>query len=38
MRSRPGSADYIEGSIIDTRTRQVESILKEQALQDKINR
>ena len=38
MRSRPGSADYIEGSIIDTRTRQVESILKEQALQDKVNR
>ena len=38
MRSRPGSADHIEGSIIDTRTRQVESILKEQALQDKINR
>ena len=38
MRSRPGSADYVEGSIIDTRTRQVESILKEQALQDKVNR
>jgi predicted Zn-dependent protease len=38
MRSNPGSADYVEGSIIDTRTRQVESILKEQALQDKIDR
>ena len=38
MRSRPGSADYVEGSIIDTRTRQIESILKEQALQDKVNR
>ena len=38
MRSRPGSADYMEGSIIDTRTRQIESILKEQALQDKVNR
>lgn len=38
MRSNPGSADYVEGSIIDTRTRQVESILKEQALQDKVDR
>ncbi|MBH2011019.1 MAG: hypothetical protein I8H71_15095, partial [Xanthomonadaceae bacterium] len=38
MRSSPASADYVEGSIIDTRTRQVESILKEQALQDKIDR
>jgi predicted Zn-dependent protease len=38
MRSEPGSADYVEGSIIDTRTRQLESILKEQALQDKIDR
>ena len=38
MRSNPGSADYVEGSIIDTRTRQVESVLKEQALQDKVDR
>ncbi|ABM39215.1 M48 family metalloprotease [Polaromonas naphthalenivorans] len=38
MRSSPASADYVEGSIIDTRTRQVESILKEQALEDKVNR
>ena len=38
MRSSPGSADHVEGSIIDTRTRQVESIVKEQALQDKVDR
>ena len=38
MRSQPGSADYVEGSIVDTRTRQIESILKEQALQEKIDR
>ena len=38
MRSNPGSADYVEGSIIDTRTRQIESLVKEQALQDKIDR
>ena len=38
MRSQPGSADYVEASIIDTRTRQTESILKEQALQEKIDR
>ena len=38
MRSSPGSADHVEASIIDTRTRQVESILKEQALQDKVDR
>ncbi|MBH1957921.1 MAG: peptidase M48, partial [Burkholderiales bacterium] len=38
MRSSPGRADYVEGSIIDTRARQVESIVKEQALQDKIDR
>ncbi len=38
MRSNPGSADYVEGSIIDTRARQLESLLKEQALQDKIDR
>ena len=33
MRSQPGSADYIEGSIIDTRTRQMELLVREQALQ-----
>jgi predicted Zn-dependent protease len=37
MRSKPGSADYMEGSIIDTRTRQIDSLVKEQALQDKLN-
>jgi predicted Zn-dependent protease len=38
MRSNPGSADYVEGSIIDTRARQIELVLKEQALQDKVDR
>lgn len=38
MRSNPAVADYVEGSIIDTRARQTESIIKEQALQDKIDR
>ena len=38
MRSQPGSADFMEGSIIDTRTRQVELLVREQALQDKIDR
>jgi len=38
MRSNPGSGDYVEGSIIDTRTRQLELLVKEQALQDKIDR
>ena len=38
MRSNPAAADYVEGSIIDTRARQTESIIKEQALQDKIDR
>ncbi|WP_431099569.1 M48 family metalloprotease [Polaromonas aquatica] len=38
MRSSPGSADYVEGSILDTRTRQTESLIKEQALQDKLDR
>ena len=38
MRSQPGSADFIESSIIDTRTRQVELLVREQALQDKVDR
>ena len=38
MRSNPASADFVEGSIIDTRTRQVELLVKEQALQDKVDR
>jgi predicted Zn-dependent protease len=37
MRSSPGSADFMEASIIDTRTRQTESLVKEQALQDKVD-
>ena len=37
MRNQPGSADYVEASIIDTRTRQVESLIKEQALHNKVN-
>jgi predicted Zn-dependent protease len=38
MRSQPGSADHVEGSIIDARARQVESLVKAQALEDKVNR
>ena len=38
MRSNPASGDFIESSIIDTRARQVESLVKEQALQDKLDR
>ncbi len=38
IRTTPGSADHVESSIIDTRTRQVDSLVKEQALQDKIDR
>jgi predicted Zn-dependent protease len=38
MRNNPGGADYVEGSILDTRTRQMESLVKEQALQDKLDR
>jgi predicted Zn-dependent protease len=38
MRNNPGSSDYVEGSILDTRTRQMESLVKEQALQDKLDR
>jgi len=37
IRGNPASADYVEGSIIDTRTRQVELLVKEQALQDKVD-
>ena len=37
IRSHPGSADFIEGSIIDTRARQLASLVKEQALQDKLD-
>lgn len=38
IRSNPGSADFVEGSIIDARTRQLDSLVKEQALQDKLDR
>jgi predicted Zn-dependent protease len=38
IRSTPSSADYVESSIIDTRTRQIDSLLKEQLLQDKVDR
>ena len=38
MRSQPGSTDFMEGSIIDTRARQVDLLVKEQALQDKLDR
>ena len=38
MRSQPGSADFVEGSIIDTRARQVDLLVRQQALQDKVDR
>ena len=38
MRSNPASADFMEGSIIDTRARQLDLLVKQQALQDKIDR
>ena len=38
MRSNPAGADFIEASIIDTRARQVDSMVKEQAIQDKLDR
>ena len=38
LRSDPASGDFMESSIIDTRTRQVELLLREQAAQDKLDR
>ena len=38
MRSNPVSSDFMEGSIIDTRARQIDSLVKQQALQDKLDR
>ncbi len=38
IRSNPGSADFMEGSIIDARTRQLDLLVKEKALQDKLDR
>ena len=38
LRSNPASGDFMESSIIDTRTRQVDLLLKEQVAQDKLDR
>ena len=38
IRANPAGADFVEASIIDTRARQVDSLVKEQALQDKVDR
>jgi predicted Zn-dependent protease len=38
IRANPGSADFMDGSIIDTRTRQLDSLVKEQAVQDKLDK
>jgi predicted Zn-dependent protease len=38
IRTNPASADFMDGSIIDTRTRQLDSLVKEQALQDKLDK
>ena len=38
MRSNPASADFMEGSIIDTRARQLDALIKQQTLQDKLDR
>ena len=38
LRSNTAGADFVEASIVDTRTRQTESLVREQALQDKIDR
>ena len=38
LRNNPRSADHMESSIIDTRTRQIEALLKEQLLQEKLDR
>ena len=34
----PASGDFMDGSIVDTRARQVELLVREQALQDKLDR
>ena len=36
--SKPASGDFMDASIIDTRLRQVEALVKEQAAQEKIDR
>ena len=38
MLSNPASGDFMESSIIDTRTRQVELLVREQTAQDKLDR
>ena len=38
LRSNPASGDFMDASIIDTRARKIESLVKEQAAQDKIDR
>ena len=38
MRSRPGSGDFMDASIVDTRARQVALLAREQALEDKLDR
>ena len=38
LRNNPATGDFMESSIIDTRARQVESLVREQALQDKLDR
>ena len=38
LRSNPASGDFMESSIIDTRTRQVELLVRDQTAQDKLDR
>ena len=38
LRSNPTSGDFMDASIIDTRARQVDSLVREQAVQDKLDR
>ena len=38
LRSNPASGDFMDASIIDTRARQVDSLVRDQALQDKVDR
>ena len=38
MRDNPASGDFVEGSIIDTRARKLDALVKEQAFQDKLDR
>ena len=37
LRSNPASGDFMDASIIDTRARQMELLVREQALQDKVD-